>query len=67
MGRFSVKKIGKLLFIKFNNKRTVPAKLNAFNSGVQGKLYETYKLNRSFREERLGQSGAGLIQLTKNQ
>ena len=30
----------------------VPAKLNAFNSGVQDKLYETYKTD-SFREERL--------------
>ena len=29
------------------------AKLNASNSGEQNKLYETYKTDRSFKEERL--------------
>ena len=29
----------------------VPAKLNAFNSGVQGKLYETYKTDLSEKKD----------------
>ena len=38
---------------RFLRQYLVPAKLNAFNSGVQDRLYETY--NRSFKEERLWQ------------
>ena len=36
---------------RFLEQYLVPAKLNAFNSGVQDKLYET--CNPSFKEERL--------------
>ena len=37
--------------LRFLAQYLVPAKLNAFNSGVQDKLYET--CNPSFKEERL--------------
>ena len=30
---------------RFLEQHLVPAKLNVFNSGVQDKLYETYKIN----------------------
>ena len=55
---------------RFLEQYLVPAKLNAFNSGVQDKLYET--CNPSFKEERLwqwnfkGGKQSGLIQLIKN-
>ena len=47
----------------------VLAKLNAFKSGVQDKLYETYKTDLSENRDFGNESGkqSGLIQLMKNQ
>ena len=36
---------------RFLGQYLVPAKLNAFNSGVQGKLYETYKTDLSEKKD----------------
>ena len=36
---------------RFIGQYIVPAKLNSFNSGVQDKLYETYKTDLSVQQE----------------